>query len=221
MTQYDKTSLNQLHRKPDRGHYDKATIHAIIDETLICHVGFIDGGQPVVIPTIHARDGDTLLLHGAKASRLLKHVAAGHPICLTFTLVDGLVLARSVFHSSMNYRSAVVFGHGRLLETAADKLHALEILTEHLAAGRWADARPPTDKELAATAVVAVDIDSASAKVRSGPPLDDEADYALPIWAGVIPLAQEARPPISDPRLPEDIPAPPYAAAYSRRAGQA
>ncbi len=212
MTDFPKTPLNHVRRIAERGQYDTATIYPIIDEAKICHVGFSIDGQPYVIPTIHAREGDTLYLHGAKASRLLKHIEEGHPVCITITLLDGLVLARSVFHSSMNYRSAMIFGCGMVVEDEQAKLRALEVLTNHLAAGRWDDARKPTPKELNATTVVAISIESASAKIRVGPPSDDEEDYALPIWAGVLPLRQQALDLIPDPKLNDGIPVPEYLA---------
>ncbi len=216
MATFDKTDLNRVRRLPARGQYDRAIIDAIVDEALICHVAFAEAGQPFVIPTIHARMGDVIVLHGAPASRLLKHIVAGNPIAIAVTLVDGLVLARSVFHSSMNYRSAVLFGHGRILDGDDEKLAALEAITEHLARGRWIDARRPTQQELDATIVVAVAIDSASAKVRTGPPGDDEDDYALPIWAGVLPFQLQLQTPVPDPRLADDIALPTYVTNYVR-----
>lgn len=216
MEVFDKTDLNRVRRLPARGQYDRATIDAIVDEALICHVAFAVDGQPFVIPTIHARMGDEIVLHGAPASRLLKHIVAGNPVAIVVTLVDGLVLARSVFHSSMNYRSAVLFGHGRILDGDDEKLAALEAITEHLARGRWIDARRPTQQELDATIVVAVAIDSASAKVRTGPPGDDEDDYALPIWAGVLPFQLQPQTPVPDPRLADDIAIPTYVTNYVR-----
>src|SRR5690349_9293616 len=183
MTDYTKTDKNSIKRLPKRGHYDRQTIYQILDEALICHVGFMVDGQPYVIPTNFARIDDTIMLHGAKASRLLKHAEAGHPICVEATIVDGLVLARSVFHHSVNYRSVVVFGIGRLVTDAREKLGALEAVTEHLIPGRWQEARLPNQKELNATSVVSIRMDEASAKVRVGPPVDEEEDYALPIWA--------------------------------------
>ncbi len=206
--EYTKTALNKVRRMPERGVYDRDAIYAIVDAALICHVGFVQDGQPFVIPTIHARLGDEILLHGAKASRLLKHVQAGQPICVSVTLLDGLVLARSVFNSSMNYRSALLFGHGRTIEDRAEKLAGLAALTEHLLPGRWEEARQPTEKELQATTLVAISIDSASAKVRSGPPSDDEEDYGLPIWAGVLPIRQQFLEPDADARLLEGVPLP-------------
>ncbi len=217
MSVFPKTSLNQLHRYPNRGTYDKETIFRIVDEALICHVGFVVDGQPYVIPTIHARLDDEIILHGAVANRMLKHIADGNPLCVTVTLVDGLVLARSVFHSSMNYRSAMLFGKGRLLETDEEKLRALEAITEHVARGRWNDARKPNRKELDGTTVIAMTIESASAKVRTGPPSDDDEDYTLPIWAGVVPMEVRAAQPMNDPKLSENIQTPMYVSNYVRK----
>lgn len=216
MSDFPKGSLNRVRRLPERGAYDKATIYPIIDEALICHVSFVQDGQPFIIPTIHARREDELLLHGSSASRLLKHIVAGNPVSVAITLLDGLVVARSAFHSSMNYRSAVLFGHGREITAQDEKLLALETLTNHLLSGRWDDVRPTTARELAATTVIAIAIESASAKVRTGPPKDDEDDYELPIWAGVLPLQQTALAPVPDAGLPETLPAPDYIAHYSR-----
>lgn len=180
MTEFPKTDKNRVRRMPNRGAYDKATIYPIVDEALLCHVGLIRDGEPVVIPTLHARRGDEILLHGASTSHLMQYAAAGHPLCLTMTLVDGLVLARSVFHHSVNYRSAVLFGRGHLVPDE-QKLEYLAYFTEKLLPGRWDDVRAPTPPELKATAIVAVTIESASAKIRTGPPKDDEEDYALPV----------------------------------------
>lgn len=203
---------------PKRGHYDRATVHAIIDEALVCHVAFIVDGAATVIPTLHARRGDALLLHGARTSRLLQHVADGHPVSVAMTILDGIVFARSVFHHSMNYRSVVLHGTGRLLDSETEKLSALEAFAEHIARGRWAHTRQPTRRELKATSVVSIPIELAAAKIRSGPPVDDEADYALPIWAGVLPLSLRPGTPISDPRLGHGIETPSYVRRY-RRAG--
>ena len=203
MTDYTKTEKNNIKRLPKRGHYDRQTIYQILDEALICHVGFTVDGQPYVIPINFARIDDTIVLHGAKASRLLKHVEAGHPICVEATIVDGLVLARSVFHHSVNYRSVVVFGTGRLVTDAQEKLAALEAVTEHLIPGRWQEARLPNQKELNATSVVSIRMDEASAKVRVGPPVDEAEDYTLPVWAGVLPL--------------QEIPLAPSAMSFSQR----
>ena len=208
--EFPKTARNQVKRKPDRGRYDKATIYPIIDEALFCHVGFVLDGQPYVIPTIHARQGDRILLHGAKGSRMLQSIQEGGPVCITITLLDGLVLARSVFHHSLNYRSVVLFGRGELIEGREEKLAAMEVVTEHMIRGRWREARQPTPQELDATAVVAVPIESASAKIRTGPPIDDEHDYDLAVWAGVLPIRQAVGEPEKDPRLKDGIPLPPF-----------
>jgi nitroimidazol reductase NimA-like FMN-containing flavoprotein (pyridoxamine 5'-phosphate oxidase superfamily) len=192
------SSRTTVKRKAERGAYDAELIHAIVDEALICHVGFVHDGAPVVLPTIHARIGDTLYLHGSTANRMLRSLRDGVEACVTCTLVDGLVLARSVFHHSMNYRSVVVFGPARGVEDPGEKLAALEALVERLVAGRWSDARQPTEVELRQTLVVAVPLAEASAKVRTGPPLDDDEDYALPVWAGVIPLETRRLEPITD-----------------------
>jgi uncharacterized protein len=209
---FDKTPRNNVRRLPERGDYETETIYAIIDEAKICHLGFAIDNQPFVIPTIHARHDDKLYLHGAKASRMLKHIAAGNPICVTITLLDGLVLARSVFHHSMNYRSVVLFGTGTMVEDDEAKMCALEVLTNHVVQGRWDDARKPNRKELNATTVVEMSLESASAKVRVGPPGDEDEDYALPVWAGVLPLRQQALDVIQDPKLSEGIPVPEYIA---------
>lgn len=210
LTSFEKTSRNTVKRMPARGQYDREIIYPIIDSALICHVGFVQDGQPFVIPTIHARHGDSIFLHGAKASRMLKHIASGEPVCITVTHVDGLVLARSVFHHSMNYRSATVFGRGQLIEDEAEKMATLAVITEHLMPGRWDDARQPTPLEMNATTVVEVFIESASAKMRNGPPSDDEEDYALPVWAGVLPLATQWLTPVNDEKLREGIALPAY-----------
>ena len=208
MDDFARTERNKVKRLPQRAQYDRETIYRIIDEAPISHVAFTQEDQPVVIPMLHARLGDTLYFHGAPASRLLKLIGAGHPMSVAFTVLDGLVLARSVFHHSVNYRSAVIFGTGKFVESDADKLVALEALTEHIAPGRWADARQPNRKELDATTVIALRIESASAKIRTGLPVDDEADYALPVWAGVVPLHLQALGPIDDPRLSGSIDVP-------------
>ena len=218
MTDFAKTEKTNIKRLPKRGHYDRETIYRILDEALICHVGFADGGQPYVIPINFARIDDTIVLHGAKASRLLKHVEAGHPICVEVTIVDGLVLARSVFHHSVNYRSVVLFGTGRLVVDEQEKLAALEAVTDHLIPGRWEEARLPNQKELNATSVVSIRIDHASAKVRVGPPVDDEEDYTLPVWAGVLPLQELPLSPLQDELQPEEITLPEDVAGYSRTA---
>ena len=217
MTDFIRTDRNRIKRLPKRGHYDRETIHRILDEALICHVAFVEKGQPYVIPINFARMGDRIVLHGAKASRLLKHIEAGDPICVEVTIVDGLVLARSVFNHSVNYRSVVVFGKGRLIEDQQEKLAALQAVTEHLIPGRWQEARLPNRKELNATSVVSINMDEASAKVRVGPPVDEPEDYALPVWAGILPLQETPLPPIRDEVQSENIPLPKYVAQYSRK----
>jgi nitroimidazol reductase NimA-like FMN-containing flavoprotein (pyridoxamine 5'-phosphate oxidase superfamily) len=208
------TPRNKVKRLAERGNYDKDTIYPIVDEAFICHVGFVQDGQPFVIPTIHARHEDTIFFHGAKASRLLKHIEAGNPLCVTITLLDGLVMARSVFHHSMNYRAAVLYGCGQVIKDQAEKLAALHIISEAVMPGRWDDARQPTRKELNATTVVAMPIESASAKTRSGPPGDDDEDYALPVWAGIVPIRQLIETPVNDPLLNKDIGLPDYIARF-------
>jgi nitroimidazol reductase NimA-like FMN-containing flavoprotein (pyridoxamine 5'-phosphate oxidase superfamily) len=207
----------RLRRKRERGSYDRALIDAILDEALIAHLGIVDEhGQPFVIPTLHARSGDVVYCHGSTASRTLRALAAGAPACLTVTLIDGLVLARSAMHHSANYRSAMLIGQATLLEDLDEKRAALRAVVEHIVPGRWEDVRAPSANELRATAVLALPIEECSAKVRSGGPLDDEEDYALPAWAGVIPLASRARTPEPDPRLRAGIRPPEYVTAYAR-----
>jgi len=207
----------RLRRKRERGSYDRDVIDAILDEALIAHLGIVDAdGQPFVIPTLHARSGDLVYCHGSTASRTLRALAAGAPACLTVSLIDGLVLARSAMHHSANYRSAMLVGRATLVEDPAEKRAALRAVVEHIVPGRWDDVRAPTENELMATSVLAIAIDEASAKVRSGGPLDDEEDYALPAWAGVIPLKRQACAPEPDARLRAGIAAPPYVTAYRR-----
>ncbi|HTX37841.1 MAG TPA: pyridoxamine 5'-phosphate oxidase family protein [Bryobacteraceae bacterium] len=214
------TERTELHRLPKRGSHDPAAIHAILDAGFLAHVGFCAGGQPgqpkqpFVIPTLYGREGDTLYLHGSAASRMLKELDGGAPACVTVTLVDGLVLARSAFHHSMNYRSVMAFGTARRTDDPAAKTHALRVIAEHLMAGRWETVRAPYEKELKATAVLAFTIEEASAKIRTGPPLDDEEDYDLPIWAGVLPLQLTAGAPLPDPRLANGAEPPEYVLRY-------
>jgi nitroimidazol reductase NimA-like FMN-containing flavoprotein (pyridoxamine 5'-phosphate oxidase superfamily) len=206
-----------LRRKRERGSHERAAIDAILDEALIAHLGIVDEhGQPFVIPTLHARRGELVYLHGSTASRTLRALRAGAPVCLTVSLLDGLVLARAAMHHSANYRSAMLLGKARIVESPREKLGALEAIVEHIVPGRWAEARVPSANELKATAVLALPIDEASAKVRSGPPQDDEEDYALPVWAGVIPLVTEACAPQPDPRSNPAIAAPRSATDYRR-----
>ena len=207
---FDPTARTTLKRLPKRGSFERETVYQILDEGFVCHVGFVADGQPFVIPTAYGRVGDRLYLHGAKASRTLRALAAGAEVCVTVTLVDGLVMARSAFHHSINYRSVVVFGRARAVESEGEKAAALEAFTEHVCRGRWADVRWPTAQELAATAVLVLPLAEASAKVRTGPPIDDEEDYTLPVWAGVLPLHVEPGTPEADPRLPAGTPVPDY-----------
>lgn len=193
------TDRTKVRRLAKRGHYDRATIHAIVDEALICHVGFIVDGAPVVIPTIHWREGDELYFHGSAASRMLRSLKEGVEACVTVTLLDGLVLARSAFHHSMNYRSVVAFGTARVVE-GDEKLRALDGLMKHITPDRAAAVRAPNDVELKQTLVLALPLEEASAKIRTGGPVDDEEDYALPVWAGVVPLTLTRGEPIPDNR---------------------
>lgn len=207
---FSPTARTTLRRLPKRGSFERETVNGILDEGFVCHVGFVVEGQPFVIPTAYGRAGDVLYLHGARASRMQKALATGCDVCVTVTLVDGLVLARSAFHHSINYRSVVVFGRARVVESEEEKSAALEAFTEHVMPGRWADVRWPTPQELAATTVLAIRLSEASAKVRTGPPIDDEEDYALPVWAGVLPLGVSAGAPVADSRLPTETPVPGY-----------
>jgi uncharacterized protein len=193
-----QTKRTTVRRLADRAVYDRAAIHAILDEALLCHVGFVVDGAPFVIPTIHVRVGDTLYFHGSAASRMLRSLRDGVDACVTVTLLDGLVLARSAFHHSMNYRSVVVFGKGREVIDAGEKRAALDALVEHVVPGRAAIVRAPNEIEMKQTLVIAIPLAEASAKVRTGPPLDDEEDYALDVWAGVIPMALVKGEPVED-----------------------
>ncbi len=209
------TTRATVRRLPQRGAYDSKTINAILDAGFLAHVGFCVDGQPFVIPTLYGRtrDGegsDCLYLHGSAASRMLRELSTGVPACVTVTHVDGIVLARSAFHHSMNYRSLVAFGTARSIEDIQGKVEALRVISDHLIAGRWQDVRHPTVKELKATSVLEFTIEDASAKMRSGPPLDDEEDYSLPVWAGVVPLQVRASEPARDPRLEHELAIPEY-----------
>jgi nitroimidazol reductase NimA-like FMN-containing flavoprotein (pyridoxamine 5'-phosphate oxidase superfamily) len=203
-------------REPQRGVYDRETIYKILDEGMVCHVGFSADGQPFVIPTLYARIGDAIYFHGSAASRMLRGVSEGAKVCLTVTLTDGIVLARSVFNHSMNYRSVVILGKARLVDDAAEKLEGLRLLSEHILPGRWEDARQPNARELKATSVLRVPITEFSAKVRTGPAIDDEEDYAFPTWAGVVPLEMTVGKPINDARLDPQREVPGYVRSYSR-----
>ncbi|MBD2253420.1 pyridoxamine 5'-phosphate oxidase family protein [Nostoc parmelioides] len=203
-------------RVPKRANYESETIYQILDEGLVCHVGFVADGQPVVIPTAYGRIDDTLYIHGSPASRMLKTLQQGLDVCVTVTLIDGLVLARSAFHHSMNYRSVVVFGKATLVEDAEQKLAALKAFTEHVLLGRWEEVRSPNRQELVGTIVLSLPLTEASAKIRTGEPIDDEADYQIPVWAGQIPLKLTASTPINDSRLDSSIELPNYVKKYTR-----
>jgi nitroimidazol reductase NimA-like FMN-containing flavoprotein (pyridoxamine 5'-phosphate oxidase superfamily) len=207
----------RLRRKRERGSYERETIDAILDEALVAHLGIVEDGQPLVIPTLHARVGDVVYCHGSRASRTLRAMASGAPGCLTVSLVDGLVLARSAMHHSANYRSAMLVGRAKQVEGSEELLAGFEAIVERIVPGRWPDVRPPTEKEMRATSLLALPIDEASAKVRTGPPLDDEEDYALPAWAGVLPLEMRAGEPRPDPRLAPGIAVPDYVSGWPRR----
>ena len=211
-----KTHKTQVKRAAKRGHYDFETVANILDEGLVCHVGFVVDQQPFVIPTAYGRIDDKIYIHGASASRMLKSLSTGIDVCLTVTLLDGLVLARSVYHHSMNYRSVVLFGTAQAVMDPAEKMTALKAFTEHVMRGRWDDVRSPNPTELAATSVLSLPIAEASAKIRTGPPTDDAADYSLPVWAGVLPLALAPSTPLADPQLPKEISVPNNVRNYSR-----
>jgi nitroimidazol reductase NimA-like FMN-containing flavoprotein (pyridoxamine 5'-phosphate oxidase superfamily) len=205
-----ETERTRLRRKPSRGSLDRELVEAILDEALVCHLGVVEeAGFPVVTPTLHARVGSDLYVHGSAASRTLRRAGAAE-VCLTATLIDGLVLARAAMHHSANYRSAMVFGRAGVVEDVEEKLVALEALVEKLVPGRWADARAPSEKELRVTSVLRIPLEEASAKVRSGPPVDDENDYELPVWAGVVGLRLAAAAPQPDERLVPGVDCPPY-----------
>jgi nitroimidazol reductase NimA-like FMN-containing flavoprotein (pyridoxamine 5'-phosphate oxidase superfamily) len=211
------TKKTRVKRIPKRGAYDREAINAILDEAIICHVGFVAEGQPYVIPTGFARVGENLYIHGSAASRMLRNLGSGIDVCVTVTILDGIVLARSAFHHSMNYRSVVILGKAELVTDADEKYRALEAFAEHVVPGRWADVRPPTPKELKATSVLRLPIMEASAKIRTGPPIDDEADYSMDVWAGVIPVELAALGPIPDARLEASVRTPKYVRTYRRR----
>jgi len=213
ISQSPRTTLKRL---PQRGSYDRELINQILDEGFVCHVGFAVDGRPFVIPTGYARVGDSLIIHGSQASRMLRTLGQGIDVCVTVTLIDGLVLARSAFHHSMNYRSVVVFGRATPIEEPVAKVAALRALSEHMIPGRWDDVRALNERELQQTTVLSLALTEASAKVRTGPPLDDEEDYCLPVWAGVIPLSLVAQDPVDDPRLGPNGEAPKYAVEYAR-----
>lgn len=216
MSDFTPTDRTQVKRLPKRGKYDAETVYKILDEAFVCHVGFVVDGQPFVIPTNFGRVGDTLYLHGSAASRMLRTLSQGIPVCVTVTLVDGLVLARSAFHHSVNYRSAVILGTARLVEDPAEKMEALRLFTEHIMKGRWDEIRWPNEQEMKGTTVLALPLEEVSAKVRVGGPVDDEEDYSMPVWAGVLPLAQTTGAPIPDERLKHGTLVPAYISDYKR-----
>ena len=211
------TARTRVVREPHRGVYDRAAAYQILDEGFICHVGFVLDGQPFVIPTAYGRVGDNLYIHGSAASRMLRNLDKGISACVTVTLLEGLVLARSIFNHSMNYRSVVVLGTAMAVTKPEEKLEALKSLSEHILPGRWAESRQPNEKELKATLVMRLPIEEFSAKVRQGPPIDDEEDYSFPTWAGVIPLEMVPGAPENDPRLDPKTPVPAYVRRYSRK----
>ena len=210
------TARTRVVRESDRGVYDRETVYRILDAGFLCHVGFVFDGQPFVIPTSYGRKGASLYIHGSAASRMLRQMKDGVAVCVTVTLLDGLVLARSVFNHSMNYRSVLILGKATLVEDPEEKLTALQVLSEHILRGRWADARQPNERELKATSVLRLPIEEFSAKVRTGPPIDDEEDYSFPTWAGVLPLEMKPGAPIRDERLEAGREVPSYVRSYSR-----
>lgn len=216
MNELPRTQRTTLKRLPLRGTFERLQINEILDEGFICHVGFVVNGEPVVIPTGYARAGDALIIHGSQASRMLRQLGQGIEVCVTVTLIDGLVLARSAFHHSMNYRSVIIFGRARVIQDREEKMSALTALSEHMIPGRWDEVREPNDRELQLTTVLSIPLNEASAKVRTGPPVDDEEDYDLPVWAGVIPLQMIAEAPVDDPGLKVEMAAPEYARRYGR-----
>jgi nitroimidazol reductase NimA-like FMN-containing flavoprotein (pyridoxamine 5'-phosphate oxidase superfamily) len=211
---YTPTPRTRLVREADRAVYDREAAYRILDEGFLCHVGFVVDGQPFVIPTSYGRKDDSLYIHGSAASRMLRQMKESVPVCITVTLLDGLVLARSIFNHSMNYRSVVILGKATLVDQPEEKLEALRLLSEHIIPGRWNDVRQPSEKELKATSVLRVPIEEFSAKVRSGPAIDDEEDYSFPTWAGVVPLEMKTGEPIPDARLLAGQNTPEYAINY-------
>jgi nitroimidazol reductase NimA-like FMN-containing flavoprotein (pyridoxamine 5'-phosphate oxidase superfamily) len=216
MSDFTPTERTQVKRLPKRGKYDTGTVYKILDEAFVCHVGFVVNGQPYVIPTNFGRVGDKLYLHGSAASRMLRTLSEGIPVCVTVTLVDGLVLARSAFHHSVNYRSVVILGTAKLVEDPTEKMEALRLFTEHIMKGRWDEIRWPTEQEMKGTTVLSLPLEEVSAKVRVGGPVDDEEDYSMSVWAGVLPLSTTTAAPIPDSRLKEGTPVPSYISGYKR-----
>ncbi|MBW2290059.1 MAG: pyridoxamine 5'-phosphate oxidase family protein [Deltaproteobacteria bacterium] len=205
MGEYEVTRRNRVRQIREYARYDTEAVHGVLDAGLVSHVGFVQDGQPYVIPMIYGREGEVLYLHGASKARIVKLLGSGAPVCVNVTLLDGIVAARSAFNSSMNYRSAVVFGTGRLIEDEEESLHALEVITEHALSGRWQELRAPLEREIAMTGVIAVAIESASAKISDDPPEDEEDDYATRIWAGVVPITTTLGEPVADGRVPSGV----------------
>jgi len=217
VSDYEVTKRNRVRQIRDYARYDREAVHGVLDAGLVGHVGIVQDGQPFVLPMIYGRAGETLYLHGAKKARIAKMLGSGAPVCVNVTLLDGIVAARSAFHSSMNYRSAVVFGTGRPLEAESECLRALEVITEHVMVGRWRELRAPLASELGQTGVIAVEIESASAKISTGPPQDEPEDYATPVWAGVVPVATTLGEPVDDGRVPDGVSVSPSIAALRGR----
>ena len=216
MENFEPTERTKLKRLPLRGHYERDTVYGILDEGFVCHVGFVSDNRVVVIPTGYGRLGDKLYIHGSAASRMLRALRQGIDVCVTVTLIDGLVLARSAFHHSMNYRSVVIFGRAQVVEDVEEKMRALRTFTDHIMLRRWEESRPPNQNELRATMVLSLSLVEASAKIRTGPPIDDEEDYEIPVWAGELPLHLKTGEAIPDPRLHAGIELPDYIRRYSR-----
>ena len=216
MSEFTPTQRTRVHRLAKRGAYDREIVYRILDEAFVCHAGFVLDGQPYVIPTGYARAGDKLYIHGSAASRMLRTLAEGVQICVTVTLLDGLVLARSAFHHSMNYRSVMILGTAKLVEDEKEKWAALRAFTEHVVPGRWNEIRHPTERELKATTVLCLPLEEVSAKIRTGPPIDEEEDYQLPVWAGVLPLRLATSAAVADPRGLPEIHPPEYVMNYAR-----
>ena len=216
MENFEQTERTTLKRLPKRGNYEREIVNAILDEGFICHVGFIVDNRPFVIPTGYGRAGDQLYIHGSAASRMLRTLREGIDVCVTVTLIDALVLARSAFHHSMNYRSVVIFGCAQVVEDIDEKMKALHVFTDHIMRGRWEESRQPNEKELRATLVLSLPLAEASAKIRTGPPIDDEEDYELPVWAGELPLHLATGEAVQDPQLKSGIELPEYIRDYRR-----
>lgn len=210
MSDFNKTDRNTVVRRAERGRYDRETVHGILDAGFLCHLGFVVEGQPFVIPTLYGRDGDTILVHGSSVSRMLKNLSKGIKACVTVTFPDGIVLARSAFHHSMNYRSVTAFGTGIEVTDKEEKLRALKLISDNVLPGRWEDCRLPTENELNVTTVIAIPIEEAAAKIREGGPKDDAKDYELPVWAGVLPFETAYGEPVADARLMEGVDLPGY-----------